>query len=153
VKTYRANRDLLFLPAGGPKVGVISIIGRHEVFNITVDGTWIDVEVGGGQPCCRCYRCGVLLTVDTVSVDKVIPDCHGGTYARNNIRPACDDCNSETGGPLANGAEHQQAKSSRRASLNRKCPTCGVARRKPCWSMKTGREISYIHAARKRPAR
>jgi hypothetical protein len=52
------------------------------------------------HPACRCYRCGVLLTVDTVTVDRIIPGCHGGTYRRNNIRPACGTCNSETGATM-----------------------------------------------------
>lgn len=47
---------------------------------------------------CRCYRCGVLLTVGTVTIDRIIPGCRGGTYRRNNIRPACAPCNMETGG-------------------------------------------------------
>lgn len=50
------------------------------------------------EPSCRCYRCGCLLIVDTVTVDRIIPGCKGGTYRRNNIRPACGPCNSETGG-------------------------------------------------------
>lgn len=80
---------------------------------------------------CRCYRCGRLLfnpdvqVVDPVNgmlvfdrefiikygtqvlsaqpltVDRIIPGVHGGTYRRNNIRPACGGCNSETGGALA----------------------------------------------------
>lgn len=65
---------------------------------------------------CRCYRCGTLLynpdappvgiengwrAADTLTVDRIIPGCKGGTYRRNNIRPACGGCNSETGGPLA----------------------------------------------------
>lgn len=33
-----------------------------------------------------------------VTVDRIIPGCQGGTYRRNNIRPACGPCNSETGG-------------------------------------------------------
>lgn len=48
-----------------------------------------------------CYRCGVLLNYDTMTVDRIIPGCEGGTYRRNNIRPACAPCNSETGGALA----------------------------------------------------
>lgn len=48
-------------------------------------------------PTCRCYRCGTLLTLDTVTVDRIIPGCQGGTYRRTNIRPACSRCNSETG--------------------------------------------------------
>lgn len=35
-----------------------------------------------------------------LTVDRIIPGCRGGTYRRNNIRPACGPCNSETGGPL-----------------------------------------------------
>lgn len=66
---------------------------------------------------CRCYRCGALLfnpdtvkpedadrlldrglTAEPLTVDRIIPGCQGGTYRRNNIRPACGGCNSETGG-------------------------------------------------------
>jgi hypothetical protein len=61
---------------------------------------------------CRCYRCGVLLynpdappllvpgRALPLTIDRIIPGCHGGTYRRNNIRPACGPCNSETGGGL-----------------------------------------------------
>lgn len=68
----------------------------------------------------RCYRCGVLLynpdklppvpegqpilgledIAQPLTVDRIIPGCRGGTYRRENIRPACGDCNSETGGGL-----------------------------------------------------
>lgn len=50
---------------------------------------------------CRCYRCGCLLVDGTLTVDRIIPGCKGGTYRRENIRPACGGCNSETGGALA----------------------------------------------------
>ncbi len=76
IATFRANYDLARIPG----LGVIM------------------TPVGEGQPSCRCYRCGTLLTVDTVTVDRIIPGCQGGTYRRNNIRPACGSCNSETGG-------------------------------------------------------
>ena len=76
---------------------------------------------------CRCYRCGCLLYnpddypesdatpasaeadlwreapplfMKPLTVDRIIPGCQGGTYRRNNIRPACATCNSETGGAL-----------------------------------------------------
>lgn len=49
-------------------------------------------------PMCRCYRCGDLMDFDTMTIDRIIPGCRGGTYRRNNIRPACGQCNSETGG-------------------------------------------------------
>ncbi len=59
-----------------------------------------DVDMPLGIPACRCYRCGKLLTADTVGVDRIIPGCQGGTYRRNNIRPACGPCNSITGGSV-----------------------------------------------------
>jgi hypothetical protein len=58
------------------------------------------VFLGGGVPVCRCYRCGTLLTEQTVTVDRIVPGCKGGRYVRGNIRPACAGCNSETGGGL-----------------------------------------------------
>lgn len=72
---------------------------------------------------CRCYRCGGLLfnpdapvelsparldqwgtrqlSAQPLTVDRIIPGVFGGTYKRNNIRPACGGCNSETGGALS----------------------------------------------------
>lgn len=80
VTTFRANADLYVIPFETP----------------------VETEtcLGMGTPACRCYRCGVLLTVDTVTVDRIIPGAHGGTYRRNNIRPACGACNSSTGGSV-----------------------------------------------------
>lgn len=49
---------------------------------------------------CRCYRCGCLLDARSLTVDRIIPSVHGGTYRRNNIRPACAFCNSEVGGGI-----------------------------------------------------
>jgi 5-methylcytosine-specific restriction endonuclease McrA len=71
VATFRANRDL------------------------TESG--YATRFGGGTPSCRCYRCGELLVESTVTVDRIVPGCRGGTYRRDNIRPACANCNSETG--------------------------------------------------------
>jgi hypothetical protein len=53
-----------------------------------------------GPGICRCYRCGIGLTVETVTVDRIIPGCQGGTYSRSNIRPSCLSCNQITGGHL-----------------------------------------------------
>ena len=57
----------------------------------------VSVRQGLGRPACRCYRCGRLLTYETMEVDRIKPGCLGGTYARGNIRPACADCNKKTG--------------------------------------------------------
>jgi len=55
-----------------------------------------------------CYRCGVPLLQDddpeapgqSVTVDRIVPGCLGGTYEDDNTRPACGPCNEETGGYL-----------------------------------------------------
>lgn len=89
VKTYRANVDMPeFRPA-------------YPVFN--------GCALGMGETACRCYRCGCLLTVDTLTVDRIIPGCEGGTYRRDNIRPACSDCNEETGRDLSNERRRRKA--------------------------------------------
>lgn len=79
VATYRANLDVLVVRLGnGQEIHLDTVLGR-------------------GEPACRCYRCGRLLTVNTVTVDRIVPGCQGGTYRRDNIRPACGPCNSSTG--------------------------------------------------------
>ncbi len=84
IETYRADVDVLY------------VYGRFPTDPAVV----VPVQIGteGAQPACRCYRCGCLLTVETVTVDRIIPGCRGGTYRRDNIRPACGSCNSSTGG-------------------------------------------------------
>lgn len=92
VKTYRANYDAR-----------VHLVESGDLIVVRADcsGTYSDdVEIWDDVPACRCYRCGVLLVADTVTVDRIIPGCRGGTYRRNNIRPACGPCNSETGGGL-----------------------------------------------------
>lgn len=85
VSTYRADVD-----------GSVwrSLVDPDNIIDV------FDAPLGTGTPACRCYRCGLLLTVETVTVDRIIPGCQGGTYRRNNIRPACGACNSETGGAV-----------------------------------------------------
>lgn len=94
VETYRANVDA----------------SSFEISN----GPWekphrVSVPLGSGEPACRCYRCAALLTVDTVTADRIKPGRDGGKYRTprqddregvTNIRPACLTCNSETGGKL-----------------------------------------------------
>lgn len=55
-----------------------------------------------GRPACRCFRCGKLLTEEMVQADRIKPGIDGGTYARNNIRPACEECNRFLGHRLQN---------------------------------------------------
>lgn len=72
---------------------------RGNSKNRAVRRTWLLVTFGDGVTA-PCYRCGVALDVATLTVDRVIPGCEGGTYRRTNIRPACKPCQSETGGAL-----------------------------------------------------
>lgn len=110
VETYRADRSLYVLiwvdgSATGPESHVLT---REQL--IAYDGVKDAVEI----PVCRCYRCGRLLHagVDlpdgtklegTVTADRIKP---GGSYRRENIRPACGPCNEYTGGKL--GAERRK---------------------------------------------
>lgn len=87
VATYRADSDLC--PGAWACIGWSLPEAEHEH------------PLGDGLAACRCYRCGELLSVETVTVDRIIPGCQGGTYRRTNIRPACAGCNSSTGGRLA----------------------------------------------------
>lgn len=81
--------------------------------DVDPDGQVVEVPRGHGLPACRCYRCGLLLTDlgtagtravperHRLTVDRIIPGVDGGTYRRNNIRPACAFDNESTGGALA----------------------------------------------------
>ena len=92
VETYRANMDMSVA-----KPGVVERVERLAPTGLRLNLSEDTIVV----PACRCYRCGTLLTVETVTVDRIIPGCQGGTYRRSNIWPACGSCNSETGGKLA----------------------------------------------------
>lgn len=100
VETYRADCDAI----------------------VTTDGKLITttaVEFGTGEPACRCYRCGQLLTVDTVTADRIKPGCKGGTYRRDNIRPACGRCNSITGTQVREQMRADKAAAKARRSARR----------------------------------
>ncbi|MBX9686378.1 MAG: HNH endonuclease [Candidatus Obscuribacterales bacterium] len=51
---------------------------------------WWMLETFGTGRKCPCVHCGKRLRFSTVEADRIIP---GGSYARNNIQPACRDCN------------------------------------------------------------
>lgn len=79
---------------------------RRRRYLVTTYASDVDPQL------CRCYRCGKLLYDESstpyavalqhdaapLTVDRIVPGCRGGTYRRDNIRPACGACNSETGG-------------------------------------------------------
>jgi len=82
VATYRADVDIRVITLVG--------LGYELVVPMVTDSE-------GSVPACRCYRCGALLSAETVTVDRIKPGAHGGTYRRDNIRPACGRCNASTG--------------------------------------------------------
>lgn len=59
---------------------------------------WL-VDTYGKAGRVRCWRgCGTWLTVETLTVGRVIPGCQGGTYRRDNIMAECGPCNFSFGG-------------------------------------------------------
>lgn len=50
---------------------------------------WLLATFGDGTRC-RCVHCGGWLSYETVEADRIVP---GGSYRRDNIQPACRDCN------------------------------------------------------------
>jgi hypothetical protein len=52
--------------------------------------------------------CEVTVTIASIWVDRIVPGCEGGTYARGNIQPSCGPCNMSHGGRL--GAARRVAK-------------------------------------------
>lgn len=115
VETFRADRDLIavtrtweldahrFEVEDSPFRLASDSVAAYESEELD-DDPEIGAFVGTAAevvPACRCYRCGKLLSVETLTVDRITPGCEGGTYRRNNIRPACGPCNSSTGGRLA----------------------------------------------------
>jgi 5-methylcytosine-specific restriction endonuclease McrA len=93
--TYRADRDVHPLVEQlvlGIAAGDVTVLPAGIRLWL-LDG----VPFGAGRAACRCFRCGRLLTLLTLTVDRIVPGCRGGTYRRSNIRPACIGCNRELG--------------------------------------------------------
>ena len=63
---------------------------------------WLLDTYGNGVSA-PCAYCSTLVTLETLSVDRIVPGCQGGTYGRQNIRPACIPCNTRDGGRIARG--------------------------------------------------
>jgi 5-methylcytosine-specific restriction endonuclease McrA len=64
---------------------------------------WLLDQFGDGTtaPCSlKLAGCAEVVTIDTISVDRILPGCQGGTYRRTNIQPACGSCNSKHGAQL-----------------------------------------------------
>lgn len=63
--------------------------------------TFLLTTFGDGETA-PCAFCGNMVDFDTITVDRYpIAGVDGGTYKRNNIRPACGPCNSADGALIA----------------------------------------------------
>ena len=87
LEAYRADVDVF----DGSYPGTV----RKDVMGV------LSVPRGQGDPACRCYQCGVLLILEALTVDRIVPGCLGGTYKRSNIRPSCASCAGKQGGELS----------------------------------------------------
>lgn len=96
IETYRANKMVVIIHNPDTEEAWTTSTYGDASGLVQLQESW--GRTAKAKLACRCYRCGDLLTVDTVTVDRIVPGCRGGTYRRNNIRPACGSCNSETGG-------------------------------------------------------
>lgn len=61
---------------------------------------WL-VDMYGDGVKVGCFNCDEILTVDTVTADRIKPGALGGTYRRDNIRACCNPCNMSLGGKLS----------------------------------------------------
>ncbi len=146
LETYAADQP--FVRVEWPDGRVQISTEKAEVWQRLVDyfpSQGITFEV---TPTTRCFRCGDRLHYDILTVDRIVPYCLGGTYARTNIRPACLDCNTETGSALAN-ANILMKKKARVSALRRSCPTCLAQPTQRCMT-KALTPTNQLHAARLR---
>lgn len=89
-----------FAPAPAVRRGTTNRNARGNSYDRAARRRFLLDTFGDGQTC-PCYRCGVALDEDSLTVDRIVPGRDGGRYVRGNIRPACGTCNSVTGGALA----------------------------------------------------
>lgn len=119
VGQYRADRDFLLvsqLDEIGEQVEEYLLDVPSDDAEASISALMMSpyvLAVWGPFPAARCYRCGTLthalIEVEggepiaaTVTPDRIVPGCRGGTYRHDNIRPACLPCNMSTGGKLGN---------------------------------------------------
>jgi 5-methylcytosine-specific restriction endonuclease McrA len=69
---------------------------RPNAYQRRANRYFLLVTFGDGQTC-PCVYCGDTLEYSTIEVDRVIPGAKGGSYRRENIVPACFDCNRKRG--------------------------------------------------------
>lgn len=69
---------------------------RCGVLLYNPDDGAVEVGSGLGYPARWVIRKGNYYTASALTIDRIVPGCQGGTYRRDNVRPACGKCNSVT---------------------------------------------------------
>ena len=94
----RARRRAWLMVAWASDVPHFTRCYRCGVLLYNPDDEAVEVGTGLGHPARWVIREGNYYTASALTIDRVVPGCQGGTYRRNNTRPACGGCNSKTGG-------------------------------------------------------
>lgn len=83
------------------KRGTSNTNARGSAASRRIRKRWLLEQFGDGETCV-CSTCPVVLTFDTLTVDRYpVPGVDGGTYRRGNIRPQCAGCASKQGGEMS----------------------------------------------------
>lgn len=82
----------------------------------------------------RCYMCQVELTMETVTIDHVLPKALGGTDEDHNLKLACQPCNNAKSDALPDGKGGWKPKQVGRVVVQRVprpelCNTCDAGRK------------------------
>lgn len=72
---------------------------RGSSYDVRARKHWL-LDTFGDGTYAPCSFCQVELDYGTLTVDRIIPGAEGGTYRRDNIRPACQPCNSIDGNDI-----------------------------------------------------
>lgn len=69
---------------------------RGSSYDVRARKQWL-LDTFGDGTYAPCSFCQGELDFGTITSDRIIPGCMGGTYRRDNIRPACMSCNAIDG--------------------------------------------------------
>src|SRR3954452_622344 len=72
---------------------------RGSSYDVRARKQWL-LDTFGDDTFADCSFCEIVLDFGTLTVDRIIPGALGGTYRRDNIRPACMSCNAIDGNAI-----------------------------------------------------
>jgi len=93
--TDHLNAEGSTWPRSSTKRGTSNTNDRGNAAARRARKLWLLTSFGDGQTC-PCYRCGAHLSLSMVEADRKVPGILGGSYRRENLRPACGACNKIT---------------------------------------------------------